>query len=530
MIATARSYAARVDGGAQTQTTLRALRRTRRRHYIREGDWVDSLYKAYIVVIVAALALFYGSAALGGSVDAAAARDVSEHGIALLGLGLAVLVAMGLRSGARGGPLAPESADVTFLLLAPVPRGEVLRSLAVRQLRGVVFVPAVIGAVAGNLAAGRLGGERAEWLLAGAAFGALASLAVWASALVASGGRVRARDANLIGAVVVLWAVLDVAIGRSTSPTAQIARVALWPLVTSPLALVGIALPLALVAIGLARVGRMSLEPLRHRAQLVGELRFAATLQDMRSVIVLHRELAQELPRSKPWWRSDATRGGPAWQRDWRGLARWPLGRVVRTVVLTAVVVVAGIGLWHGVDALVLLGGVALFLVGVDAVEGLAQETDHPARPQQYPIVWGDLVLAHLLAPGVVLLGVMVAVALATGGATGDLTALALAAVTVVPATLAAVVGAGLSVAIGAPPPTLYLDFGFPELTTLWLVLRQVLGPLLVVAAFVPLAVGENASVNGQSAAGATATAALVPIALAVGGALWLRSREAVVR
>jgi hypothetical protein len=519
-----------VSGAAQTQTTLRALRRARRRHYLREGDWVDSLYRAYIVAIAAALALFYGTIALGGSADATAAHDVRQHGVALLGLGVAVLVWLGLRSGARGGPLAPEPADVSFQLLAPVPRGEVLRPVALRQLRGVVLVPAVIGAVAGNVATGRLGGERAEWLLAGAAFGALASLAVWGAALVASGARVQPRLANVIGTLLVVWAALDVASEHATSPTAQIARIAVWPLVTSPLALIGVALPLVLVGIGIARVGRMSLEPLRHRAQLIGELRYAATLQDMRSVIVLHRELAQELPRAKPWWRSDTSLGGAAWQRDWRGLARWPIGRIVRTVALAAVVVVAAVGLWHGVDALVLLGGIALFLVGVDAIEGLAQETDHPDRPEQYPIVWGDLVLAHLLAPGVVIFGVMVVVVLATAAITGSLTALGTAAVLVLPATLAAVVGGALSVVIGAPPPTMYLDFGFPELTTLWLVLRQVLAPALVVIAFVPLAVGQDAFVNGQSAFGAAASAAFAAILLGVGGSLWLRTRTAVVR
>ncbi len=171
--------------------TLRELRRSRRRHYLREGDWVDSLYKAYIVGILAALGLFYGSVALGADFDAAALHDVEQHGAAVLGLAVAVLVLLGLRSGAHGGPLAPESADVSFLLLAPIPRTEVLRPLAVRQLRGVVLVPAVGGAVAGSIASSPLGGERVEWLLAGAAFGVLASLAVWGSALVASGVRLR---------------------------------------------------------------------------------------------------------------------------------------------------------------------------------------------------------------------------------------------------------------------------------------------------------------------------------------------------
>jgi hypothetical protein len=515
---------------AAPQSTLRELRRSRRRHYLREGDWVDSLYKAYVVGILAAVGLFYGTVALGADRDAAAISDVRQHGAVLLGLAVALLAVLGLRSGAHGGPLAPESADVSFLLLAPVPRTDVLRPLALRQLRGVVLVPAVAGAVAGSIASSPLGGERVEWILAGAAFGVLASLAVWGSALVASGARLRARDANLVGGLLVAWAVVDVVTGHATSPTAQIGRVALLPLTWSAFAIVGIVLPLALAVVGLARVGHTSLEQLRHRARLVGELRFAATLQDMRSVIVLHRELAQELPRATPWWRARATRGGPVWQRDWRGLARWPASRVVRAVAFAVVVALAGVGLWHGVDALVLLAGIALFLLGVDAVEGLAQETDHPERPGQYPVVWGDLVLSHLVAPAVILFGFALVAALAVGAITASVDALAVAAITVVPATLAGVVGAGLSVVMGAPPPTLYLDFGFPELTTLWLVLRQVLGPLLVIAAFVPLAVGDNALGEGRSGVGTTLAFAFVPLALAVGGSLWMRSRTAVVR
>jgi hypothetical protein len=519
-----------VSSATSTQGTLRSLRKARRRHYLREGDWVDSLYKAYVVGILAALGLFYGSVALGADFDAAALHDVEQHGAAVLGLAVAVLVLLGLRSGAHGGPLAPEAADVSFLLLGPIPRGEVLRPLAVRQLRGVVLVPAVGGAVAGSIASSPLGGGRVQWIAAGAAFGVLAALAVWGAALVASGFHLRARHANLIGTVLVVWAAVDVAAGTTASPTAQIGRVALLPLTWSALAIVGVVLPLALAGAGLARVDHISLEQLRDRARLVGELRDAATLQDMRSVIVLHRELAQELPRATPWWRSRAKHGGPAWQRDWRGLARWPASRIARAVAFAVVVALAGVGLWHGVDALVVLAGIALFLLGVDAIEGLAQETDHPERPEQYPVVWGDLVLSHLLTPAVVLVAFAGVVALAVGAITGSLDALAVAAITIIPATVAGVTGAALSVVMGAPPPTLYLDFGFPELTNLWLLLRQVLGPLLVVAAFVPLAMGANAAADGRSPAGATLAFAFIPLLLAVAAALWMRSRTAVVR
>jgi hypothetical protein len=262
----------------------------------------------------------------------------------------------------------------------------------------------------------------------------------------------------------------------------------------------------------------------------VGELRFAATLQDMRSVIVLHRELAQELPRSRPWWPRGATRGSPSWQRDWRGLARWPAGRALRVTVLAVVVGLACVGLWHGTDALVILAGVAAFLMGIDAVEGLAQETDHPTRPAQYPVQWGDLVLSHLVAPAALLVGFGVVATLVFGVVTGSGDAFVVGVIVLVPVALAATVGAGVSVVLGAPPPTLFLDLGFPEFTTLWLILRQVLAPLVAIAAFVPVAMAHDALANGKSPAGAALTTAVLPVALVVAGSVWLRSRPAVQR
>ena len=202
------------DDRTSGRATTRALRRARRRHYLREGDWVDSLYKAYVTVIVAAVALFYATAALGGTrTSGRTVADVAHDGAAVLGLGIAVLVTLGLRSGARGGPLAPEPADVVHLLLAPVPRSTILRAAALRQLRGVVLLPAIAGGVAGNVAAGRLGGNRVEWIAAGAAFGVLTALLVWGSALVASGTHLRIRTANAIGIVLVGWSAIDV-VGR----------------------------------------------------------------------------------------------------------------------------------------------------------------------------------------------------------------------------------------------------------------------------------------------------------------------------
>ena len=61
-------------------------------------------------------------------------------------------IALGLRSGSRGGPLALERAEVRHVLLAPVDRTTALRAPAIRQLRFLAFV----GMVAG-------GDRRATW-------------------------------------------------------------------------------------------------------------------------------------------------------------------------------------------------------------------------------------------------------------------------------------------------------------------------------------------------------------------------------
>jgi Family of unknown function (DUF6297) len=508
------------------------MRAARRRHYLREGDWVDSLYKAYITVVIAGLALFYASLALGGDrVDAATLSTIVDRGPGVLGLGVAVLVGLGLRSGARGGPLAPEAADVTYLLLAPIPRGPVLRSAAVRQLRGVVLAPAIGGALAGSIAAGRLGGSRPEWIVAGAAFGALVAVALWSAALVASGGRLDARRANAIAALLVIWSVIDVVADSATSPTAQLGRVALLPLDRSWLALIGVVLALALAGAGLVLIANVSLEPLRRRARLVSELRFAATLQDMRSVIVLHRELAQELPRAQPWWNPRGRdRGSPCWERDWRGLARWPAARVARVLVFSAVAGLACAGIWNGTDAFVLLAGVAVFLAAIDAVEGLAQEADHPDRSNLLPMRGGDLILAHVVAPACLLAVVGLIGAAVFGGTSGTWAALLVALIVLVPVALLGAVAAATSVVIGAPPPTMFLDFGFPEFMTVWLVLRQTIAPLLVTAAFVPVALAHDAWERGSSPSGAAVTGSIIPLSFAAVASMWLRSRRTVSR
>ena len=67
------------------------------------------------------------------------------------------------------------------------------------------------------------------------------------------------------------------------------------------MALVPVALVAALLVVGFLGLAGLSLEAAERRTSLVGQLKFAVTLQDLRTVLVLRRQLAMELPRSRPW-------------------------------------------------------------------------------------------------------------------------------------------------------------------------------------------------------------------------------------
>ena len=450
-----------------------------RRHYIREGDWVDSLYKTYVTVIAALVALFYLGAAFG-SADASAAtvRDVEAHAPAVLGLVVAVFAALGLRSGARGGPLAVAAPDVTYLLLAPVPRSVALRATAWRQLRGVLLLPTIAGGVAANIVANHFGGEQVFWIVAGAAFGVLAALLTWGAALVASGRRWSSRRAQLVGAALVVWAGIDVALATGTSPMTQIGRVAARSAVV-----VVVRSHRDRAARGARRLG-----PGGHRrgvgraAPATCAARPGASLRGHAPRLAVGHRAAPRARTGAPtvatvvagrWW---AARG-PSRRRDWQGYARWPLVRVVRVVVLASVAGAALIGVWRVNDAFVVVAGLALFFAGVDTVEGLAQEHDHPNRAELIPVAWGRLVLDHIVAPACALTLVGIVGIVVFFAAVESTDALLVGVIVLVPAALATVVGAATSVVAGAPSPTLYVDFPFPEFGALWLIVRQLLPP-----------------------------------------------------
>jgi hypothetical protein len=432
---------------------LRELHSARRRHYLRQLDWVDALYKAYLTAIGAGAATLLVSGALG---DARAGERVvhtiTARGPALLGLVVALLVAAGLRTGARGGPLALQPPDVHQILLAPVDRRLALRGPALAQLRSRAFVAAVVGAVVGNLAFRRLPGKPGAWIACGVLFGVLAAAAGMGAALLASGRRLSRPVAAVLGLALLGWSAADWLLHVTTSPATMLGRLAVAPIGRAPAVelAIGGTVAVALIVAGLASVGGTSLEHSLRRAGLVAQLRFAVTVQDLRTVILLRRQLAAELPRSRPWLALRPAAGGATgsvvWRRGWRSFLRWPGVRVARAAALGLVAGAALVGAWHGTTPLVVVAGCALLLVALDAIEPLAQEIDHPTRRSLLPLRPRALLRPHLVAPGaaiavVALVGVAGALA-----ATRDALTLEVGLAVLLPAVLGALAGAAVSV------------------------------------------------------------------------------------
>ncbi len=502
---------------------LHRRRRVQRLHHL---DWIDTLYRAYVVGlglfgVLILLAFVVGDHRLASGTVA----DVAARGPGVVGVVTALLVAFGLRSGAHGGPLALEPPDVQHVLLAPVDRGTVLRSAALRQARGVLAIGAVAGAMVGALAGPRFsahGGDIVSWVLACGAFGVLAATAAWGSALVASSMRLTQGVALVVGSVLVLWSIGDLVAESATSPLTMLGSLALVPVASSTLAGVGAAAVLLLVGFGFVNLGRASLEPMLHRAQLVRALRFAATVQDLRAVITLRRQLSSERARTRPWFRlpPSAPTGRAMWRRDWHGVLRWPGARVGRVAVLALVTGVACAGAVRGTTPLLLVGPIAAYVVSLDVVEGLAQDVDHPDRSSDGPVATGRRYLAHLAVPYVLMAaagllafaaGMLTAALIPAGHAPSVPASVAMAAV--VSVTLLGPTAAALSVHLGRPERDLTMLIVHPGV-----VAAQQFGPVVVLAiAFVPLLIASAEGRRGDPTGIAIlVTGAAVAVALAM--------------
>lgn len=518
------------DPDADLEHALVEWRRFRRRKRLVDIHWVDALYQAYVTALISAVTVAVVAGLVSGdALDAAAVDRLMRNAAAWLGVAAAAAIAVGVRSGSRGGPLALERADVRHVLLAPVDRTTALRAPAVRQLRFLAFVAVVAGAIAGDLAAQRLPGSIAAWLASGALFTVTCVALGYGAALVANGIRLPRWAGTGLGVVLLTVAVLDATDIVPVSPTSAVGRIALWPITFSAIGLAAIATAIALLAVGLQLVGNVSLEAAERRSTLVGQLRFAATMQDLRTVIVLRRQLAMELPRLRPWVKLSSSPGLrlPVFGRGLRGVLRWPAARVARTAMLAAVAGVALRGAWAGTVPLVVPAGFAMFLVGLDAIEAVAQEADHPSRRDSAPVDPGALNVRHLPIAVLVAItsSVLAAVAAALPGP-GQVP-VEVAAVIAVPLALGGVGGALVSVLGGA---TVVQGESWnllpPEVAGMRLALRSTWPPTIAIVGALPVLAARAGFRNGESGSAAAAAATAGVLALFALVCAWVRMRE----
>ena len=509
---------------------LRELRQHRKSRRLEDWNVIDALYRAYVAAIVGGLGVTLLSGVVGDQrIEGAPLADVRRLGPAAAGLVVAFAIGLGLRSGSRGGPLALEAADVRYVLLAPVDRDVALREPARRQLRSTAFVGTVTGAIVGLLAYRRFPGHPLGWIASGAAVGVAAAVAMTGAAMVWCGRRLGRPAASAVGGVLLAWSVADLVVGLTTSPLTLLGRLALWPIEEDPLALLGLVPVVVLALAGLRMVGGLSLEAAERRGRLVSHLRFAATLQDLRTVMLLRRQLGAEVPRARPWIRLRAARRlgrTVTWRRDWRGILRWPVSRLLRLAGLGVVSGLAAAAAWAGTTPLVAVAGLALFVAGLDSVEGLAQEVDHPDRQDSFPVPDGALHLRHLAAPTVVLVVVGLLGLGAAALASREVAVVAAVGLPLlVPTAAAATAAAAVSTLRRAPDPArLMMDS-----TGVGLLFHHALPPLI--ASLGPLAMLltrhelQNAA-PGAPAAGYATSAAVNIVFVVVIVLGWVRHRE----
>ena len=507
---------------------LQDLRRTRRHNRLSEVHWIDALYRVYMVGLAAVIFVLFAVSQLPDNrLTNEEALSFANEAPMWLGLGFAIAIGVGLRSGGRGGPLVLEAPVVMHELNAPVPRESVVRGPAIKQLRFMAFAGAVIGAIIGEVAAYRLPVNPAAAIACGALSFALVGVLASATALAASGRRLRWWPANILAAVLIAWSALDVLGKRTTSPFTLLADIAFWPITFQAFALISIAVVAVVVWLGLSRIGDLSIEHALRRAGLVAQLRFAVTLQDVRTVVLLRRQLSQENARLRPWIRIGRSKKKsfipPTWKRDWQSYLRFPLPRLIRMVMLA---VIAGLSLglvWRGTVPAIIIAALALYLAAYDASEPTAQEVDHPTRWESYPEAPGAFLLRHLAAA----FTIMIVLCLIAGAAALVFVPFTvvwkLGLIIIVPAALASASAATISTAQGAPDVAALAGLG-PDVMGWLMVARLVIPPAIMVVALLPLlGAGSDVELVDTTKVGNSTVYALFAVGAAI---LYLRTRK----
>lgn len=469
---------------SNARTTLRELRHTRKVRRLGDTEWYDVAYRVYLFALIGLTAVVVASDAITGIVgDGIDTEDLLTRGPSIMGIVVILAFALGLRSGADGGPVSIEIADIRHVLLAPISRVMVMLRPISQRLRSIVFGLGLTAAILGQLVATELEGSRAAWAAGAGIFGAIVGAVFVSTAVISHASRTPRWAATLVGGFALTWQVL-VAWGIWNDQSNGLARVgpgnlagqiAFWGITQRPVDIIAIVVTVLMIVAALALGGRLRLEPLARRGELVSQLRFAATVQDLRTVVLLRRQLRAEVLRDRPWGSRRNRHFGVShstpkpnfkppslspnhdpsptivWRRGARSLRRLPLSRIMRILSLAIVGGAAASLTVSSSPLFALLLLAALFIVGLESLEPLSQEVDRPDRTDTIPLERGWLFLNHLVAPAVFL----AAVAL-VGAATAtliDSSQAAAAFALAIPVVWAGAMGAIITTVLDAPPP-----------------------------------------------------------------------------
>lgn len=491
--------------------------------------WGDLAYRVYTTALAALVLAVFASGFVGDrEVDTATAADVRHTGAAWAGLAVGIAVLSAVRSGSRGGPLALEASDVHHLLLSPADRSTVLRRPVAGVLGYGIGGAAIAGGLAGSLLAQRLPGSNSEWVLTSALFAATAAALALGAALVTASRRVPTWIPVVVAAGLVGWSVLDVTDIGPAAPLGVLGSMPFWPLRFTPWSLAAVLVAVLLAVLGARWVGGLSIEAARRRTQLVGQLRFAVTQQDLRSVLLLRRQLAAERPRSRPLARVPRALGrrAPVLARGLQSYLRWPSVRIVRVLALGVVCGLALRGVWAGTTPLLIVAGVAAYLAALDALEPLAQAVDHPTLMASYPAPKGLLLVHHLTAPSLLMLGLGAVGVVAAWVVAPSARVLGVGAITAVSAALSGVAGAAVSVVSEVVLDQSGAAMLPAEVAGPRVVIRTLWPPIVATIGGAPVLAAQRAVRNGIDVTSVTLAAAGAALALVAVIVTWVRYRE----
>jgi hypothetical protein len=507
---------------------LYELRRRRKRRRLGDIEWFDAAYRVYLVALFGGgTVLWISSTISDADPSSQSIADIAKNGPALIGMITALAFLAALRSGAQGGPLALEAPDVAYVMLSPVDRTRALLRPVSQRTRSAASLAATFGAIAGQLAGRRLPGTPIAWAASGALFG-IATALLWAgTALVAHAVRLPLWIATSVGLAGVAWQSAAL-VWHVPGPANSAGSLAMWGWRQHPIDLALPLVALVVLFVGVGMLQQTSLDALARRSSLVAQLRFAVTMQDLRTVILLRRQLNQEQTRGSPWAKVPRWITHPIPRRGIASVARFPLTRLVRMTAFAALAGVFQAMVIRGTTPALIGTALMLFLLGLEAMEPLSQEVDQPDRTDSLPIERGELLVRHLLAPAIALVPFAAIAAASAVAVLGTSRAIAPAAILALPTVLAGAAGGVVSIVRDAPDPTRNTAQAFvpPEMAGISSAMRVGLPILVSALAAATVLLVRRSEQLGTSATGAALRGAVGALLLAFLIGYWVRRRD----